>query len=74
MVKPDFTVVVAGAGQAGAQTASTLRQQGFTGRIVLVGDERSLPTTNSRHPVGLIPEVRVAGRLAYQPPPLPTPK
>ena len=39
----DATVVVAGAGQAGAQTASSLRQEGFAGRIVLVGDEPHLP-------------------------------
>ena len=39
----DATVVVAGAGQAGAQTASSLREEGFAGRIVLVGDEPHLP-------------------------------
>lgn len=37
------TVVIAGAGQAGFQTAASLRQAGHAGRIVLVGDERELP-------------------------------
>ena len=33
----------AGAGQAGYQVASSLRQEGFTGSIVLVGDEPGVP-------------------------------
>lgn len=37
------TVVIAGAGQAGFQTAASLRQAGHARRIVLVGDERELP-------------------------------
>jgi 3-phenylpropionate/trans-cinnamate dioxygenase ferredoxin reductase subunit len=32
-------VVIVGAGQAGAQTAISLRQLGFDGRITLLGDE-----------------------------------
>ena len=36
-------VVIVGAGQAGAQTAISLRQWGFDGSIVLVGDEPFLP-------------------------------
>lgn len=35
--------VVVGAGQAGAVAVSTLRQSGFSGRVVLVGDEPHLP-------------------------------
>jgi len=35
--------VIAGAGQAGFQTAASLRQDGFAGRIVMVGDEPGLP-------------------------------
>lgn len=34
---------IVGAGQAGFQTASSLRQEGFAGRIVLIGDEPGLP-------------------------------
>jgi 3-phenylpropionate/trans-cinnamate dioxygenase ferredoxin reductase subunit len=36
-------VVIVGAGQAGAQVAFSLRQWGFDGSIVLVGDEPFLP-------------------------------
>ena len=36
-------VVIAGGGQAGLQTAVSLRQNGFDGRIVLAGDEPRLP-------------------------------
>lgn len=35
--------VIIGAGQAGAQAAQSLRQAGFAGRIVMVGDEPNLP-------------------------------
>lgn len=36
-------VVIVGAGHAGAQAASLLRQQGFTGSIAMIGDETELP-------------------------------
>jgi len=36
-------VVIIGGGQAGAQTALTLRQQEFTGRITILGDEPYVP-------------------------------
>lgn len=36
-------VVIAGAGQGGFQVAASLRQDGFDGEIVLVGDEPGLP-------------------------------
>jgi 3-phenylpropionate/trans-cinnamate dioxygenase ferredoxin reductase component len=39
----DPVVAIVGAGQAGFQTASSLRQEGFAGRIVLIGDEPGLP-------------------------------
>jgi 3-phenylpropionate/trans-cinnamate dioxygenase ferredoxin reductase subunit len=39
----DASVVIVGAGQAGFQTASSLRELGFAGRLVLVGDEACLP-------------------------------
>jgi 3-phenylpropionate/trans-cinnamate dioxygenase ferredoxin reductase component len=38
-----YDVVIVGAGKAGAQTASSLRDEGFTGEILLVGDEASAP-------------------------------
>jgi len=37
------TVVIVGAGLAGARAAETLRAEGFTGRVVLVGDEPEPP-------------------------------
>ncbi|MFZ2173596.1 MAG: FAD-dependent oxidoreductase [Rhodococcus sp. (in: high G+C Gram-positive bacteria)] len=37
------TFVIVGTGVAGASAAQTLRGEGFTGRIVLIGDECSLP-------------------------------
>src|SRR4051794_5458889 len=37
------TFVVVGAGLAGAKAAETLREEGFAGRLVLVGDEAERP-------------------------------
>jgi 3-phenylpropionate/trans-cinnamate dioxygenase ferredoxin reductase subunit len=37
------TFVIVGAGMAGAKAAETLREEGFDGRIVLVGQEREAP-------------------------------
>jgi 3-phenylpropionate/trans-cinnamate dioxygenase ferredoxin reductase component len=37
------SVVIVGAGQAGFQTALSLRQEGFAGEVVLIGDESGLP-------------------------------
>jgi len=39
----DRTFVIAGAGLAGAKAAETLRAEGFTGRVVLLGEERHPP-------------------------------
>ena len=41
MNKPIFVIV--GAGQAGAMAAAELRQNGFDGRVVLIGDESHAP-------------------------------
>ena len=40
---PEESVLIIGAGQAGAQTAASLRQGGFNGAITLIGDEPTLP-------------------------------
>ena len=37
------TVVIVGAGQAGFQVAASLRDEGYSGRIRLLGDEPGLP-------------------------------
>ncbi|BEU98850.1 FAD-dependent oxidoreductase (plasmid) [Acidovorax sp. DW039] len=42
-VRPIHTIVIIGAGQAGGWAAQTLRSEGFTGRLVLVGDELHPP-------------------------------
>lgn len=39
----ESTFIVVGAGQAGAWTARTLREEGFEGRIVLIGEETYPP-------------------------------
>ena len=36
-------ILIVGAGQAGAQAAISLRQEGFEGRITIVGEEADLP-------------------------------
>ena len=38
-----LTIVIVGASLAGAKTAEALREQGFDGRVVLVGAEQHLP-------------------------------
>jgi len=40
---PLTSVVIVGAGQAGFQVAASLRQEGYEGRITLIGDEPGLP-------------------------------
>src|SRR5436190_17441135 len=40
---PDTTHVIIGAALAGAKAAEALREEGFDGRIVLIGSERELP-------------------------------
>lgn len=37
------TIVIVGAGQAGGWAAQTLRKEGFTGKVVLIGDEPHVP-------------------------------
>jgi 3-phenylpropionate/trans-cinnamate dioxygenase ferredoxin reductase subunit len=37
------TILIIGGGQAGAQAIDTLRREGFSGRLVLIGDEPVLP-------------------------------
>jgi NADPH-dependent 2,4-dienoyl-CoA reductase/sulfur reductase-like enzyme len=43
VVDADQTFVIVGAGLAGAKAAETLRSEGFTGRVILIGDERDHP-------------------------------
>ena len=39
----DAPIIIAGAGQAGLQAAASLRQDGYTSGIILIGDEPGLP-------------------------------
>jgi 3-phenylpropionate/trans-cinnamate dioxygenase ferredoxin reductase subunit len=43
MTKGTETFVIVGAGLAGAKAAETLRQEGFDGRLILIGDEAERP-------------------------------
>lgn len=43
MVDAHQTFVIVGGGLAGAKAAETLRQEGFTGRVILICDEREHP-------------------------------
>ncbi|MFF2845903.1 NAD(P)/FAD-dependent oxidoreductase [Streptomyces sp. NPDC058001] len=43
MVDADQTFVIIGGGLAGAKAAESLRSEGFTGRVILIGDEREHP-------------------------------
>ncbi|SDK59665.1 NAD(P)/FAD-dependent oxidoreductase [Streptomyces indicus] len=43
MVDADQTFVIVGGGLAGAKAAETLRAEGFTGRVILLCDERDRP-------------------------------
>ncbi|MCX4732218.1 NAD(P)/FAD-dependent oxidoreductase [Streptomyces sp. NBC_01363] len=43
MVDAHRTFVIVGGGLAGAKAAETLREEGFSGRVILLGDERDHP-------------------------------
>lgn len=43
MVDAHRTFVIVGGGLAGAKAAETLRSEGFSGRVILIGDERDHP-------------------------------
>ena len=60
------TFVIAGAGLAGAKAAETLRDAGFDGRVVLLGDEPERPyerpALSKEYLRGDAPRSKVAGR------------
>jgi 3-phenylpropionate/trans-cinnamate dioxygenase ferredoxin reductase component len=47
-VMADQTFVIVGAGLAGAKAAGTLRDEGFDGRLVLIGAEAERPYERRR--------------------------
>ncbi|MHA3703705.1 NAD(P)/FAD-dependent oxidoreductase [Jatrophihabitans sp. YIM 134969] len=60
---PPLRTVVVGAGQAGARCALTLREQGYTGEIVLLGDEPYLPYERPQLSKGFLAGTRTADDL-----------
>lgn len=63
------TFVILGAGQAGGGAAETLREEGFDGRIVIVGDEPERPYERPPLSKGFLLGTTAADRLYLQPAP-----
>ncbi len=62
------TVLIAGAGLAGARCAETLRAGGFEGRVILVGEEREVPYERPALSKEVLAGEREASALALRPP------
>jgi 3-phenylpropionate/trans-cinnamate dioxygenase ferredoxin reductase subunit len=60
-------ILVAGAGQAAAQLAISLRQGGYSGSILLVGDEPDLPYERPPLSKEYLVGERAADKLAFRP-------
>lgn len=65
--QPPHAVVIVGAGQAGLQLAASLRQDGFEGSIVLIGDEPGVPYQRPPLSKAYLAD-GMADRLALRPP------
>jgi 3-phenylpropionate/trans-cinnamate dioxygenase ferredoxin reductase subunit len=63
----DGTVVIVGAGHAGGSAAAFLRQYGWTGPIVVVGEEPIAPYQRPPHPKAWLTGVADAEALALRP-------
>lgn len=61
-------VLIVGAGQAGAQAALSLRQEGFEGSITIVGEEAELPYERPPLSKDYLAGERTADRLLLRPP------
>jgi 3-phenylpropionate/trans-cinnamate dioxygenase ferredoxin reductase subunit len=61
-------ILIVGAGQAGAQAAISLRQEGFEGRITIVGEEADLPYERPPLSKDYLAGERTADRLLLRPP------
>src|ERR1700690_2896276 len=64
----DETYVIVGAGQAGVQAASTLRERGFRGRLVVLGDEGRLPYMRPPLSKKFLSAEQSEDRLYFRPP------
>src|SRR5262245_23903432 len=60
-------IVIVGAGQAGYQTAASLRQAGYDGPIRLIGDEPGYPYQRPPLSKAYLAEGGDAGMLAFRP-------
>ncbi len=63
-----FDVLIVGAGQAGAQAAISLRQEGFSGSITMVGEESDFPYERPPLSKEYLAGDRTADRLLLRPP------
>ena len=61
-------ILIVGTGQAGAQAAISLRQEGFTGNITMVGEEQDLPYERPPLSKDYLAGERTADRLLLRPP------
>ncbi len=61
-------ILIVGAGQAGAQAAITLRQEGFEGQITIVGEEADLPYERPPLSKEYLAGDRAPERLLLRPP------
>lgn len=61
------SVVIVGAGQAGFQTAASLRMEGFDGSITLIGEEQHLPYQRPPLSKGLLSGQQSADHVAFRP-------
>ncbi len=60
-------IVIVGAGQAGAQAAYTLREGGFAGRVVLLGDEAHPPYMRPPLSKKVLADAAAEERIALRP-------
>ncbi len=63
-----FDILIIGTGQAGAQAAISLRQEGFAGSITMVGEESDLPYERPPLSKDYLAGERTADRLLLRPP------
>jgi len=61
------TVLVAGAGLAGARTTETLRAEGFEGRVILAGDEPTAPYERPALSKGYLTGLKAEDELLLRP-------